>query len=157
MQSEVDKRMTTLFAQRLQKLFETKRKPDGSAYTQDDVLQGTNGAITRVALWKLRAGRTKNPSYESIKALADFFHVSPAYFFGEPGDDETVLEFSSSGEQPDNPSSKSRIVDIKVEQIALRAAKLDDSARDALLHMIDFIENLELERKNGISKPDHES
>jgi len=69
------------FALRLKRLFEEKRKPDGKKYSQTEVLEGLQGVVTRVYLWKLRNGRAANPSYQVIRGLADFFGVSPGYFF----------------------------------------------------------------------------
>jgi transcriptional regulator with XRE-family HTH domain len=124
--------MTTFFARRLQHLFETRRKPDGSLYTQEDVLAGTNGALTRGTIWKLRNGRTKNPSYDSIKALSDFFDVSPAYFFEEK---KETGESNAEGE-------------LRLEQVALRAAGIDESVKNALMNMVDFIQNYEAGKPN---------
>ncbi len=132
--------MITYFAEQLQKLFDIKRKPDGTPYSQEDVLQGTHGVLTRGALWKLRAGRTKNPSYESIKALADFFGVSPAYFFETPGDkDQASID--------DPPLGQGEEIDL--EKIAMRAVNITDPrTKDVILSMIQFIQNFEWGRKN---------
>jgi transcriptional regulator with XRE-family HTH domain len=132
--------MITYFAEQLQKLFDIKRKPDGTPYSQEDVLQGTHGVLTRGALWKLRAGRTKNPSYESIKALADFFGVSPAYFFEAPGDkDQAVIDDSSL-----RPGDE-----IDLNKIAMRAVDITDPrTKDVILGMIQFIQNFEVGRKH---------
>jgi transcriptional regulator with XRE-family HTH domain len=67
-------------AEKLEKLFDEVRKPDGSKYTQTEVVEGTNGVLTRVYLWKLRTGRATNPGFHIIKALADFFQVDTNYF-----------------------------------------------------------------------------
>jgi transcriptional regulator with XRE-family HTH domain len=67
-------------AEKLEKLFEEVRKPDGSKYTQTEVVEGTNGVLTRVYLWKLRKGHATNPGFHIIKALADFFGVDTNYF-----------------------------------------------------------------------------
>ncbi len=72
---------TNQFALRLRRLFNEKRKPDGKKYSQTEVLDGLQGVVTRVYLWKLRNGRAANPSFNVIRGLADFFAVEPGYFF----------------------------------------------------------------------------
>ena len=57
------------FSKKLNSLFEEKRKPDGSKYSQTEVIEGTKGVLTRVYLWKLRTGRASNPGYQIIKAI----------------------------------------------------------------------------------------
>ncbi|MGC1376690.1 MAG: helix-turn-helix domain-containing protein [Anaerolineales bacterium] len=73
--------MDNIFAERLDRLFKEKRKPDGMPYSTADVLATTEGVLTRVHLWKLRNGRASNPSLKVIQALASCFDVSPTYFF----------------------------------------------------------------------------
>ena len=68
-------------AEKLEQLFEEKRKPDGSKYTQTEVVEGTDGVLTRVYLWKLRTGRATNPGFHIIKAIADFFEVDIIIMF----------------------------------------------------------------------------
>jgi len=63
------------FAQRLSYLFEI------SGATYKEVVAGTKGAIKEVYLYQLRTGKAKNPSYKVIKALSEYFRVSPGYFF----------------------------------------------------------------------------
>ncbi len=70
----------SIFAEKLEKLFDEVRKPNGSKYTQTEVVEGTDGVLTRVYLWKLRKGHATNPGFHIIKALADFFHVDTNYF-----------------------------------------------------------------------------
>ena len=48
-------------AEKLEKLFTEVRKPDGSKYTQTEVVEGTNGLLTRVYLWKLRTRTCYQP------------------------------------------------------------------------------------------------
>jgi transcriptional regulator with XRE-family HTH domain len=52
------------------------------------VVDGTGGVIREAYLWQLRTGRAINPSYKVIAALAGYFHVNPAYFFGEEEQDD---------------------------------------------------------------------
>ena len=69
------------FAEKLERLFQEKTKPDGTPYTQSDILDATHGVLTRVHLWKLRTGNATNPGFKVIQGLADAFGVPPGYFF----------------------------------------------------------------------------
>jgi len=71
---------TNNFALRLKRLFKEKTKPDGKQYSQAEVLDGLQGVVTRVYLWKLRNGRASNPSLQVISGLADFLGLTPAIF-----------------------------------------------------------------------------
>jgi transcriptional regulator with XRE-family HTH domain len=113
------------FAEKLNALFDTVRKPDGSAYTQEEVVRGTNGLLTRVYLWKLRTGRARNPGYAIIQAVAGFFGVDPSYFFEESNDVKEQVE-------------KAREEDL-TNQIALRSSRLDEEGKQAVLGMIDYM------------------
>src|SRR4030066_1847779 len=101
-------------ADKLEKLFDEVRKPDGSKYTQTEVVEGTNGVLTRVYLWKLRTGRATNPGFQIIKAIADFFDVDINYF-SENEESDTEKEISM-------PTGK------YYEEIRTRAYKMDDKA-----------------------------
>ncbi len=114
------------FAAKLNRLFEEKRKPDGTQYTQTEVVENTNEVLTRVYLWKLRTGKATNPSRRVIQVLSDFFGVDPNYFF----DNEEMKAILST---------ESQERDTFIEQIALRSPELDDDAKQAVLHMIETI------------------
>lgn len=112
-------------ADKLEKLFDEVRKPDGSKYTQTEVIEGTNGLLTRVYLWKLRTGRATNPGFQIIKAIADFFGVDTNYF--------SESDESASDKVDTKPAGK------YFEEIQARAVKMDDKAQKAILDMMDYI------------------
>lgn len=114
------------FAEKLNRLFEEKRKPDGTQYTQTEVIESTKGVLTRVYLWKLLTGRASNPGFRVIQVLAEFFGTDPNYFF-ESDEIKTALA-------TDNQKR-----DAFLDQIALRAPELDDDAKQAVLLMIESI------------------
>ena len=114
------------FAEKLNRLFEEKKKSDGTPYSQTEVIEGTKGVLTRVYLWKLRKGRASNPGFHIIKAISDFFGVEPSYFF------ETLEEEIST-------SVSSKPDDEMVKKIMLRSNELDGAGRKAILDMIDYI------------------
>ena len=95
-------------AWKLEKLFDETRKTDGSKFTQAEVVEGTNGVLTRVYLWKLRTGRAVNPGFHIIKALADFFGVDTNYF--------------SQGEESTDEKEKTQPTGKYLEEIQARAA-----------------------------------
>ncbi len=114
------------FAAKLNRLFDEKRKPDGTQYTQTEVAENTKGLLTRVYLWKLLSGRATNPSFRVIQVLAEFFGVDPNYFF-----DNEEMKAALATESQER--------DTFIEQIALRSPELDDDAKQAVLHMIESI------------------
>lgn len=81
------------FAARLNHLFEEKRKPNGDRYSKKEVIE-SSPALSRVILWRLETGQSLKPSYEVVKALADFFGVQPGYFFesSETNDETTKAD-----------------------------------------------------------------
>lgn len=115
----------SIFAKKLEKLLDEVRKPDGSKYTQTEVVEGTNGVLTRVYLWKLRKGHATNPGFHIIKALADFFRVDTNYF--------------SQDEESTEEKEKTKPTGRYFEEIQTRAAKMDDKGQKAILDMMDFI------------------
>lgn len=117
------------FAEKLNYLFQTITKPDGSEYTHEEVYQATG--ITVGYISKLRTGKAESPGYRVIQALATFFHISPAYFF----------EFDPELSELPHP----------VDAIALRASQLSLAGRRVLLDMLEHILMLEEEaaKKKG--------
>jgi transcriptional regulator with XRE-family HTH domain len=113
------------FAAKLNRLFEEKRKPDGSPFTPSEVVESSKGVIARVYLWKLRTGRASNPSFHVVQALTSFFGVEPSYFF------------ENKGRSPG--ATKGRKRDQWVDRVALRSSALDDDEKQAVLYMIESI------------------
>ena len=122
-------------ADRLEKLFETVRKADGSRYTQTEVVEGTHGVLTRVYLWKLRTGRATNPGFQIIKSLADFFQVDTNYF--------TQSEVDAAGETVARPAGR------YLQAILERAGQLDDKAQKAILDMLDYLLSIQIHEQSG--------
>jgi transcriptional regulator with XRE-family HTH domain len=114
----------TILAERLERLFNEVRKPNGSKYTQAEVVEGVHGLLTRVYLWKLRTGRAVNPGFKIIQALADFFGVEAGYF-------------SAAEDLPARPSGR------YVEEIQARAYRMDEKGRRAILNLMDYLISLQ--------------
>lgn len=74
------------FADRLNRLFETVRAPNGGLYTNTEVAQWVTDAGGRLSapyLSQLRSGRNPRPAYDIVSALSAFFGVRPEYFSNE--------------------------------------------------------------------------
>jgi len=99
------------------------------------VVEGTNGILTRVYLWKLRTGRAINPGFHIIKAIADFFGVDTNYF---SEDEESAAEREIT-----KPTGK------YFEEIQARAYKMDNKAQKAILDMMDFILSTQKSESSG--------
>lgn len=121
------------FAAKLNRLFEEKTKPDGSPYSQTEVIAKTKDVLSRVQLWKLRTGQAVNPGIQVIQALANFFKVQPSYFFE-----------SEDVEADEQEQKRNKFI----EQVALRSSDLDENGKQAVLFMIDSI----LKSKNETKK-----
>jgi transcriptional regulator with XRE-family HTH domain len=116
-------------AERLEKLFDEVRKPDGKKYTQAEVVAGTQGVLTRVYLWKLRTGRAANPSFHVVQALAGFFGVDVDYFARSEADAAEEATRAPTGRY--------------FAEICDRAARLDERGRKAILDLIDYLLSLQ--------------
>ena len=116
---------TGKFSARLNALFETSTRPDGKQYSQQDVVDGCQGTITRVYLWKLRTGRARNPSMRVVQALADTFGVSVDYF--------------SAPDEQGELGAERNVDDPMIAQIREKYSQLDDQGRRVILNLIDYL------------------
>ncbi len=132
------------FADKLDHLFRTITAPDGKEYTHRDVMAGTNGTVTAVYVWKLRAGKKTNPGYKVIAALSHFFKVDPTYFF-EPIDPESskILIPSDAAKHQLNED---------VIDIALRVSELDEEGQHSMSDLIDYIRKVNHEKNDKADK-----
>ena len=122
------------FALRLNRLFKERRKPDGKPYSQTEVLNGLQGVLTRVYLWRLRKGLALNPSFQVIAGLADFFGVNPGYFF----ESDHLTGAANHGQPKD-----------LAYEIALRSSRLDSEGQQMVLFMIEAILKSKKQGKNA--------
>ncbi|MFD4538161.1 XRE family transcriptional regulator [Kitasatospora sp. NPDC058397] len=75
-------------ASRLNHLFETVHPADRGPYTNPEVAQAINAkaghqVLGPTYLWQLRKGKRTDPTHSRLTAIADFFGVSPLYFYEE--------------------------------------------------------------------------
>lgn len=117
--------MSETFAEKLDRLFKTITKPDGEEYSPEEIQAATDKAITSSYIYRLRAGKSTNPTIDKVKALADFFGIDPAYFLSDKKSEPT----------PD----PERLV----ESMALRARNIDLKTVEDMLLMIQALREKE--------------
>lgn len=119
-------------AERLDLLFRTVTKEGGKEYSYREIEELAGGAITSTSIWKIRTGRTRNPSLKTLQALSAAFEVPVSYFFIEEVTEDDI------------PAYLQQYRDEKmVEQIALRARDLDDNGKQAILDMINYVRRVQ--------------
>ena len=74
-------------AEKIDLLFKTVHPADRGPYSLQEAADGierlTGEKVSHNTLWKLRTGKSDNPTKRVLEGLAKFFGVSPAYFFQE--------------------------------------------------------------------------
>jgi transcriptional regulator with XRE-family HTH domain len=119
-------------AERLDLLFRTVTKEGGKEYSYREIEELAGGAITSTSIWKLRTGRTQNPSLKTLQALATAFQVPVSYFFVEEVTEDDIRAYLQQYHD-----------EKMVEQIALRAKDLDDNGKQAILDMINYVRRVQ--------------
>ncbi len=129
-------------AEKLDRLFRTVHPAGRGEYSFHEVADAIRArggpTISATYLWQLRKGIRDNPTKKHLEALADFFGVSPAYFF----DDASALRIDAQLDM------LAALRDANVRQIALRAGGLSDSL-SVVAEMIERVSQLE-----GLSETD---
>jgi len=130
--------MSTTFAARLNRLFDTVYPPGRGPHTSAEVIAALKAeGITMSApyLSQLRSGNRTNPSTATMAALANFFRIKAAYFT----DDEYYEKLDKE------LSWLSTMRDDAVRRIALGAAELSAEGQ------LDIVERVnELRRKEQL-------
>jgi transcriptional regulator with XRE-family HTH domain len=67
------------FAEKLNYLFEVVRSPSGQEYSNNAVAAAVGVSGTYIG--QLKSGSSNNPTKRTIERIADFFGVTPAWFF----------------------------------------------------------------------------
>ena len=120
-----------LLAQRLSHLMETFHPGRDTPYTPDELAEAINQAaggekvISGPYIWMLKTGRRDNPTYKHLIALAQFFGVSPTYFFPETSPDELPREVSAA------------LGNDRLRDLVLRQAGLSDRSLKTISDMVD--------------------
>lgn len=127
------------FAGRLQFLFQSHRKPDGSPYTLQEIAQATGGRVSLSNLTYMLHGKRTNPTMETLAALAAAFNVPPGYFFGDEQNDR----YSASVD----PQALDFLSNVYIAQVARMMQNLDDADKALVLR---YVRGLRLTARNTI-------
>src|SRR5579875_27112 len=130
--------MSTTFAARLNRLFDTVYPPGRGPHTSAEVIAALKAeGVTMSApyLSQLRSGNRTNPSSTTMAALANFFRIKPAYF----PDDEYYEKLDKE------LAWLATMRDEGVRRIGVRAVGLSPEAQEDVMHRVD-----ELRRKEHL-------
>jgi transcriptional regulator with XRE-family HTH domain len=83
---------TKTIAELVDQLFKTHLRPDGKEYSYQEVSAVLGGELEPTLIGKIRSGKTKNPSRNTLKLLCLFFKVPAGYFFPELDDLQAQAE-----------------------------------------------------------------
>jgi len=122
-----------VLAERLDALFRRSR-PGGRQWTNDEVAAEIKRAnpklrVSGAYLSALRTGKRHNPSPDLQVALAQFFGVSPAYFFDRHHADRVQAQLAALEE----------LSQTGVRSVALRAVGLSQENLEAITVVLDQI------------------
>ncbi|WP_427889186.1 hypothetical protein ACQHIV_38090 [Kribbella sp. GL6] len=130
-------------AGKIEQLFDVVRRPDGAAFTNEEVAhacrEATGETFSTTYLWQLRTGKRDNPTKRHLEALAQFFQVPPAYFFDDEQSEKLAEELALLG----------ALRDAGVRAIALRAVTLSPDGQAVIRDMVDAIARREGDRTSG--------
>jgi ESX-1-secreted protein regulator len=93
--------------------------------------------ISRTTIWKLRSGRTENPTFRTLRAIATFFRIPISYF----GDDEEADKIKEQLER------LALFRDAGISRVMLRTlADLSPEGQKMIGEMIESVARMELNR-----------
>ena len=128
--------MSTTFAARLNRLFDTVYPPGRGPHTSAEVIGALKSeGITMSApyLSQLRSGNRTNPSVATMAALANFFRIRPAYFT----DDEYYEKLDREPTWLAHPRAEG------LRRPAARTVGLSPEAQKDLAHKVDELRRQE--------------
>jgi transcriptional regulator with XRE-family HTH domain len=128
--------MSTTFAARLNRLFDTVCPPGRGPHTSAEVIAALKAeGITMSApyLSQLRSGNRTNPSAATMAALANFFRIKPAYFTDDEYYEKLDKELSFLATMRDDG----------VRRIAQRAAELSPEAQREVMQRVNELRRAE--------------
>jgi transcriptional regulator with XRE-family HTH domain len=122
--------MTTTFADRLNRLFDTVYPPGRGSHTSAEVvaaLKSEGVTMSAPYLSQLRSGNRTNPSSATMIALANFFRIKPDYFTDEAYYDKLNKELSWLASMRDD----------SIRRIATRSIGLSPEAQHDIMARVD--------------------
>lgn len=128
--------MSTTFAARLNRLFDTVYPPGRGPHTSAEVIAALKAeGITMSApyLSQLRWGNRTNPSSATMAALANFFRIKPAYFTDDEYYEKLDAELSWLAMSRDD----------NVRRIAMRTAELSPEAQREVMDRVNELRRAE--------------
>ena len=128
--------MSTTFAARLNRLFDTVYPPGRGPHTSAEVIAALKAeGVTMSApyLSQLRSGNRTNPSTTTMAALANFFRIKSAYFTDDEYYEKLDKELSWLAMMRDDG----------VRRLALRAAELSPEAQDEVMGRVNELRRAE--------------
>lgn len=124
-------------AEKVDHLFRSIHPVGRGPYSYKEVEAGIRGrggpAMSSSYVWQLRTGKRDNPTMKHLEALADFFGVSPSYFFEEEASRRIQAELSMLA----------TMRDAQVRSVALRASGLSPETLQAIQGFIERARDLE--------------
>jgi len=135
-------------AEKLDRLFQTKRSPNGREYTYAEVATGITvkgiAAISAAYLCDLRNGTKENPRIKHLEALADFFDVPVTYFLD--GDESAIRMYAQLAALPAEGNSG-------LQRIMLRAVDLSPETLEAVAQILEHARQIEGVRDRKSTQP----
>jgi transcriptional regulator with XRE-family HTH domain len=132
-----DERGAFSIAEKLDRLFRQIRPAGHGEYSYMAVAEAIRErqgiAISHTYIWQLRTGRRTNPTVAHLTALAQFFGVPVAYF----------LDDAEARRIDDQLNLLRTLRDAQVTEIALRAADVSASSREAIGEIVRKLWELE--------------
>ncbi|WP_406813592.1 transcriptional regulator [Mycobacterium sp. M23085] len=128
--------MSTTFAARLNRLFDTVYPPGRGPHTSAEVIAALKAeGITMSApyLSQLRSGNRTNPSTATMNALANFFRIKSAYFTDDEYYEKLDKELSWLATTRDD----------NVRRIAVRTAELSPEAQREVMERVNELRRAE--------------
>ena len=130
-------------AGKLDRLFQQVRPRGQGEYSYMAVAEAIRAdqgiQISHTYIWQLRTGRRDNPTVQHLRGLATFFGVPVAYFL----DDDEARKIDGQ------LALLSTLRDAQVTEIALRAADVSPSSRDAIRELVRKVWELEQDRSKN--------
>jgi transcriptional regulator with XRE-family HTH domain len=124
-------------AHKLNRLFATIHPAGRGEYSPEEVAKAISdkgeGTISPAYIYMLRKGQRDNPTKRHLELLAEFFGVTPAYFFDDEAAEriDQQLEFLAVFRDGD------------IRRLAARASGLSPKSLGGILRMIDAAREIE--------------
>ena len=123
-------------AWKLNRLFETIHPSNRGEYSPEEVaraITAAGGGISPAYIYMLRKGQRDNPTKRHLELLAEFFGVTPAYFFDDQAAERIEQQLDLLAAFRDG----------EVRRLAARASGLSPKSLAGILRMVDAARDIE--------------